>query len=715
MTRVTVLDMQPITPAVGGGRMRLLGLYHALGANLPVTYVGTYDWPGEAAADRQLTPTLREITVPLTKEHFAEDARVRAEVGKTVIDTAFHRYAHLSPAYVERTVAAVREADVVVFSHPWVYPLATDAIDSRRQVVVYDAQNVEGMLRTKLLDDGARGTEIALEVIRIEKELCEAADLILACSQEDREQFHELYGIARQKIKICPNGVFTGRICPATETERRYARERLGIRHPHAAIFVGSPYAFNTEAARFIVEELAPQLPSVMFVVAGGVGATLKPATLSNVRITNLIPEEELNRYLAACDLALNPMFGGSGTNVKMFAYCAAGLPIVTTATGARGIDTPGLQPFLTASPHEFPAQIKLFTANERLRKEFGRLARRLAIEQYSWERISPNTGILLEKAARRHGRTQAEASVIVEIGTAEDLPPMLEALAAQTVQDFETIVVDRGSGPSLEYRMPRDGSCSYIRGRTADAVFLAQGRTLAFLEGHQQPFRKWLEGGLDYLRKPGRVAASAPDGRNLFVEHDTYLAGQTGSAYQVFRAVDLAAPTRQASGKTTVDAADWVGIPDEEFVRKTVLAFTGFQADAELVESTVRALASGECRKSDFLQRLTSNGGPEWAPLLPDIFENERIRMVSLERLLQYPGTDEEFTRYVYREILGRAADEEAVANCCRLLGSGEMTRGELVQLIAESEEFRNSHAAVLGVSHVMPEGRPGTIWRRG
>ena len=45
---VTVLDMQPIDPPVGGGRLRLLGLYHALGADLRATYVGTYDWPGQA-------------------------------------------------------------------------------------------------------------------------------------------------------------------------------------------------------------------------------------------------------------------------------------------------------------------------------------------------------------------------------------------------------------------------------------------------------------------------------------------------------------------------------------------------------------------------------------------------------------------------------------------------------------------------------------------
>ena len=54
-TKVTVLDMQPIDPAVGGGRLRLLGLYHASATHLPTTYVGTYDWPGPGYRDHQLT------------------------------------------------------------------------------------------------------------------------------------------------------------------------------------------------------------------------------------------------------------------------------------------------------------------------------------------------------------------------------------------------------------------------------------------------------------------------------------------------------------------------------------------------------------------------------------------------------------------------------------------------------------------------------------
>ena len=45
--QVLILDMQPIDPPIGGGRLRLLGLYHGLGADMPSKYIGTYDWPGE--------------------------------------------------------------------------------------------------------------------------------------------------------------------------------------------------------------------------------------------------------------------------------------------------------------------------------------------------------------------------------------------------------------------------------------------------------------------------------------------------------------------------------------------------------------------------------------------------------------------------------------------------------------------------------------------
>ena len=79
--------MQPIDPPIGGGRLRLLGLYHNLGANIDCTYVGTYDWPGENYRSHTRSQTLREIDVPLSNEHHDVAAELGGRAGgKVVID-----------------------------------------------------------------------------------------------------------------------------------------------------------------------------------------------------------------------------------------------------------------------------------------------------------------------------------------------------------------------------------------------------------------------------------------------------------------------------------------------------------------------------------------------------------------------------------------------------------------------------------------------------
>jgi glycosyltransferase involved in cell wall biosynthesis len=48
---------------------------------------------------------------------------------------------------------------------------------------------------------------------------------------------------------------------------------------------------------------------------------------------------EPLARLLAAADVAVNPVEAGSGSNLKLAEYVAAGLPVVTTPVGLRGYE----------------------------------------------------------------------------------------------------------------------------------------------------------------------------------------------------------------------------------------------------------------------------------------------------------------------------------------------------------------------------------------
>lgn len=501
--RVAVLDMQPIEPAVGGGRLRLLGLYHALGENFETRYVGTYDWPGPGYRRQMLSPNLEEILVPLSPEHFcAADARAREAGGRVVIDSTFPELAHLSPDYISAAGEAAEAADIVVFSHPWIHPLVRGRLDPARQLVVYDAHNVEGVLRMELLDDGAAGTAIVRDVVRVERDLCECADLVLTCSHEDRAAFHRLYGIPFARMRVVPNGTFTGKITPATGAQKAAARSSLDLGKSPLAFFIGSNYAPNAEAARFIVEVLAPSLPHVLFAIAGGVADSLCGLPdATNLRLPGLVYEGARLDWLHAADVAINPMFSGSGTNIKMLDYMAAGLPIVTTEIGARGIET-SEEAFEIAEPRDFAASVGTLLAGTARAQSLGKAAREQSRMFYSWERISQQLGALLQRQVQtRHTQTPFFSVVIPTYERHALLDRLADNLSSQSCRDFEVIVVDQSSEKWPDRDKTRGFDLLYVHtdlkgpgfARNTGAGF-ARGTVIAFVDDDCEPFPDWLE-----------------------------------------------------------------------------------------------------------------------------------------------------------------------------------------------------------------------------
>jgi glycosyltransferase involved in cell wall biosynthesis len=498
--RIVILDIQPIDPPTGGARLRLLGLYHALGGEAPAQYVGTYDWRGPRGRRQMLSPGLVEQLVPLSDQHFAAaKARSRACLGRPVVDVTFPRLARLSPEYVAAARAAVRDAEIVVFSHPWVFPVVRAELAPERQLVVYDAHNVEGLLRLELLGDGGEGAQIARDVAKVEFELCHAANLILACSQEDRDAFVRLYGVRPDAIRIVPNGAFVRSLAPALPDEKAAIRRALRLGPGPVALFLGSDYGPNAEAAGFIASTLAPELPDVQFVVAGGVGRAMQTRG-RNLRRTGVISADEKRIWLAAADLAVNPMFSGSGTNIKMLEFMAAGLPIVTTEVGARGLESQG-DALVLADGASFARAVAVLAADSGRRRELGARARGHAERSYAWERISGDLGAVLRRRRQTLDRPRPYFSVIVPTYERPAfLTTLVHTLAEQSWRDFELIVVDQSQAPWPDRDRDFGLDLTYVHTDLKGAVFarnrgadLAGGQVLAFTDDDCQPVPGWL------------------------------------------------------------------------------------------------------------------------------------------------------------------------------------------------------------------------------
>lgn len=517
--KVTVLDIQPIDPPVGGSRLRLLGLYHNLGKFLPTTYVGSYDWQGENYRKHQLSETLEEINIPLSENHFVECFKLQSQSNnKTIIDSCFNLLGHHSSDFIKNAKSKIKESDIVVFSHPWVYPLVKDSL-TKDHLVIYDSHNVEGVLRHELLDDGGGlGTEIAQNVIKIESELCSNCDLVLVCSDEDRELFNKLYNTPFSKISVVPNGVFTDKIKPVTKQQKEIIKKKLGLGSKPIIIFIGSSYQPNIEAAEFIVNELATKVPDVNFVICGGVSDHFKPDELrnkNNVVLTGFLNDKDKNNYLIASDIAINPMSSGSGTNVKMFEFMAAGLPIISTPVGARGIYQTE-ESIQICSLDLFENAIRKIIRNNDLSNSLGKNARSLVEEKYSWEKISRNLGLLVHRTKIHQAEKKVPLfSVIIPTYQRHDkLSALLNILQNQKSKDFEVIIIDQSKRKWNGLENYSDLDLVYIHTNVKGAVkarnaaaFFARGEILAFTDDDCEPKSDWLSNSIKYFENGNVVA----------------------------------------------------------------------------------------------------------------------------------------------------------------------------------------------------------------
>jgi len=513
--RVTVIDMQPITPAVGGGRQRLLGLYHALGPNIECTYVGSYDWQGESSRDQQLTPGLREIVVPLSRAHYKAAAELSRQVaGRTVIDIAFAGQVHLSEEYLEVARKHAADADIVVFSHPWAYPAVCDVL-REDQLVVYDSQNVEALLRFSLHDDLPEALPLLEQVAQVEYRICREADLVLACSHEDRETFRRVYGLDWSKLRTAPNGIFAFADTLPTALERGAAKQSLGVTHSHLVVFVGSNYGPNNDAARFVKEQLAPALPEIGFAIIGGCCDTLDKAKLApNVFVLGTLEERLKNEWMRAADLAVNPLSAGSGTSIKMFDFMAAGLPVVTTEVGARGIAYTGEPPFKLADLGNFIAVLKTLVVNMLARDAYVARARSTVESFYAWERISPALGLHFVKQHDSKLLPRPQFTVVVPSYERHHLlDRLMLRLDAQVERDFEVVVVDQSAERWPNAENEHDFRLHYVHSEIKGAVAarnlggsLASGRIIAFTDDDCEPAPEWLANAMRWFESPAVV-----------------------------------------------------------------------------------------------------------------------------------------------------------------------------------------------------------------
>ncbi len=201
-----------------------------------------------------------------------------------------------------------------------------------------------------------------------------------------------MYSIDPNKILITPNGVDSSKIDLISLDEKECLKKELGLSGHYTILFIGSWHPPNLEALKFILDNIINKFPDCIFIVVG----SIKHYYIheyedfpKNVLAFGVVDEDEKYEIYKLADIAINPMFSGSGTNLKMLDYMSAGIPTISTHIGARGLDIENGKHALICSDDHMHEKIAELINTEMLRNKLRINGRILVESKYSWDRIA--------------------------------------------------------------------------------------------------------------------------------------------------------------------------------------------------------------------------------------------------------------------------------------------------------------------------------------
>ena len=386
--KITLATTFAIYPPGYGGPIRIYHLYKNLTRLFDVDLV-TISYATDTPFEGEIAPGLREIRVPKSPKHQKRELELEGKVGVPIGDVAMPRLYHLTPEYLAALKRSLTHADLVVASHPYLLPAILEVSDLSHLPLIYEAHNVEVALKQQVLPDNATARTLLDDTRKVEADCCDLSRLIMVCAMSEAKSLSELYGVPLERMIEVPNGVDLETV-HFTDTEaRKKSKKVVGLNQSFVAIFMGSRHPPNVAAADQLLA-LAKVLPDVRFLIMGDVCWALRQKALpKNLGLMGVVDEETKRVVQSVADVALNPMTMGSGTNLKMLEYMAAGIPVISTPMGARGLGIDHGEHAVICPIEAFPQEI------ERLRDDPGRTAsqirsaRSLVERSFDWRVIA--------------------------------------------------------------------------------------------------------------------------------------------------------------------------------------------------------------------------------------------------------------------------------------------------------------------------------------
>lgn len=241
--------------------------------------------------------------------------------------------------------------DIILVEQVWLWPAVKKLIHEnylpRKTKVIYSSQNIEYQTKKSLLEShnmsGMKENEVINGIHELEKDICEQADYVIACTKIDGNTFSSMG--AKETI-ICRNGVKRRRIDPKVSEDLK-----IDLNGRKYALFVGSAYPPNAQGFwEMLGESMAWLPPEYIIIAAGGVSSILENympesaklysnVSFSRIKRVGFVTEELLASLLDNASVILLPITVGGGSNLKTAEAIASGKPVIATPKACRGFN----------------------------------------------------------------------------------------------------------------------------------------------------------------------------------------------------------------------------------------------------------------------------------------------------------------------------------------------------------------------------------------
>lgn len=386
-------DYDPFS-AIGGGATRLQGLYSA-SAEWSRVVVLCFSDSNKIEVTKE-SNNIYCVRIPKALAHIEEEHYFNSRFHVSTNDIVALRHIDRNQIFKDIYAVLRTQARVVVCDHPYLSPLPIAYSDR----FVYSSQNCEYGLKKDLLE-WHPDKDALLDDVRLAERRCVAsAAAIVVVSAKDGIDL--VSGVkAAAPVTVVANGASL----PAIPSPEDLSAAKRHI-FSKSAVFMGSAHMPNVDAAKFIVESLSTQCSDVDFHIVGSVCQALPKELPSNVKAWGLLNESMKAAVLSQCSVAINPMFSGSGSNVKLADFLANGLYVVSTEFGVRGYPDDIFNHVSVSDRASFPtALVKAIGNPATSAAENRRVRHQLFLEQLSMHGLGADFVKLLKGVETRKKR----------------------------------------------------------------------------------------------------------------------------------------------------------------------------------------------------------------------------------------------------------------------------------------------------------------------